>query len=212
MKIHNSLKSLAVPIESLAQDPANARTHSRKSIESIKSSLGRFGQLKPIVLHRNGTTILAGNGTWEAAKELGWQEIAATKTDLESSESVAFAIADNRTAELADWDQELLDAQLAELKLEGQDLAELGFFDLDELEGKEKDGEKPEVVFSEFVNESNNYVVIVFDNDIDWLQAQTHFDLESKTSRRANGKPWSTGIGRVIKGSTYLNKMQGEFE
>jgi len=131
--IHESLKPLAVSIDSLTPDPSNARKHDKRNIEAIKASLARFGQTKPIVLHSNGTTIIAGNGTWYAAKELGWTEIAAAKTNLDTAEAVAYGIADNKTAELAEWEddtlRDLMDALPDDLKLatgfEGDEIAQL---------------------------------------------------------------------------------------
>ena len=61
--------------------------------------------------------------------------------------------------------------------------------------------------FSEVLNECNQYVVLVFRNSVDWLNALTHFKLETKTSQRANGKAWSSGIGRVLDGARYLKKL-----
>ena len=66
----------------------------------------------------------------------------------------------------------------------------------------------PEIIFSEHLNEANNYVVLFFDNDIDWLQAQTHFDLKTVSSKRQNGKAWSSGIGRVVSGAKYLDNIK----
>ena len=131
--IHESLKPLAVSIDSLTPDPSNARKHDKRNIEAIKASLARFGQTKPIVLHSNGTTIIAGNGTWHAAKELGWTEIAAAQTSLDTAEAVAYGIADNKTAELAEWEddtlRDLMDALPDDLKLatgfEGDEIAEM---------------------------------------------------------------------------------------
>ena len=131
--IHESLKPLAVSIDSLTPDPSNARKHDKRNIEAIKASLARFGQTKPIVLHSNGTTIIAGNGTWHAAKELGWTHIAAAKTNLDTAEAVAYGIADNKTAELAEWEddtlRDLMDALPDDLKLatgfEGDEIAEM---------------------------------------------------------------------------------------
>lgn len=132
-EIHEALKPLAVSIDSLNPDPSNARKHDKRNIEAIKASLARFGQTKPIVLHENGTTIIAGNGTWHAAKELGWTEIAAAKTNLDAAEAVAYGIADNKTAELAEWEddtlRDLMDALPDDLKLatgfEGDEIADM---------------------------------------------------------------------------------------
>jgi site-specific DNA-methyltransferase (adenine-specific) len=131
--IHESLKPLSVSIDSLTPDPSNARKHDKRNIEAVKASLARFGQTKPIVLHANGSTIIAGNGTWYAAKELGWTHIAAAKTSLDTAEAVAYGIADNKTAELAEWEddtlRDLMDALPDDLKLatgfEGDEIAEM---------------------------------------------------------------------------------------
>ncbi len=129
-QIHKSLKPFAVDIESLQHDPVNARVHTKKNIAAIKSSLTRFGQVKPIVLHKNGKTVIAGNGTLVAARELGWKEIAVVKTSLEQAEATAFGIADNRTAELATWDDSVLDDLLASLD---QDLLMASGFDQSDI-------------------------------------------------------------------------------
>jgi ParB-like chromosome segregation protein Spo0J len=119
-----------VKIADLNLDPANARKHGPKNLAAIKSSLVRFGQQKPIVVDSNGI-VRAGNGTLEAAKDLGWSEIAIVRSDLANSEMTAFAIADNRTAELAEWDNDILAAELGGLAEDGFDMAELGFDEKD---------------------------------------------------------------------------------
>ncbi|TXH10774.1 MAG: hypothetical protein E6R03_15110 [Hyphomicrobiaceae bacterium] len=106
--IHPQLKSLAVPIDSVTPDPENARKHPQRNIESIKDSLRQFGQRKPIIVQKEGRIVRAGNGTLESAKALGWTEIAAIFVDEEELQAKRFAVADNRTAELAEWDFEQL--------------------------------------------------------------------------------------------------------
>ncbi len=127
--IAEPLRKLAVPTDSLTLDPANARTHSPKNLAAIKASLTRFGQRLPIVVQREGMIVRAGNGRVMAARELGWTHIAAVVCDDENIDAVAFAIADNRSAELADWDDAALAALLDELPAET--VADLGFDDDD---------------------------------------------------------------------------------
>ena len=100
-----------IAIEKLSNDPANARKHNDRNIEAIVGSLRRFGQQKPIVVDVSGV-VRAGNGTLEAARRLGWKDIDCVETQLKGSDAIAYAIADNRTAELADWDDDVLAAQL----------------------------------------------------------------------------------------------------
>jgi DNA modification methylase len=115
-------------IADLTLDPQNARQHDDKNLKAIMGSLKEFGQRKPIVITEAGT-IVAGNGTVEAAKRLGWLDIEVVKvpSDWTDAQVKAFAIADNRTAELANWNQEVLTSQLLELEAEGWELAEFGF-------------------------------------------------------------------------------------
>lgn len=113
--IAEALRPLAIPIESVNLDAANARLHPDKNIEAILRSLTRFGQRLPIVVQREGMIVRAGNGRVVAAKKLGWKHIAAVVVDEVSVEATAFAIADNRTAELATWDDDTLASLLQSL-------------------------------------------------------------------------------------------------
>jgi DNA modification methylase len=119
-----------VSISDLTPDPANARKHGERNLSSIIDSLRAFGQQKPIVVDRRGV-VIAGNGTLEAAKRLGWEEIAIVRTELDPTQATAFGIADNRTAELAEWDEEVLVSLLDSLDDETRDLLH---FDEKELE------------------------------------------------------------------------------
>ena len=127
------MKTERVPIDSVKLDPANVRRHGEKNLSAIKSSLSRFGQQKPIVVDADGI-VRAGNGTWTAAKALGWKEITVVRTDLKGSEATAYAIADNRTGELAEWDEDALAQTLAALQIEDEELALDTGFDAKEID------------------------------------------------------------------------------
>lgn len=117
--ISEGLVALAVDIDSLTPDPMNARLHPERNMESIRKSLMVYGQLKPIVVRKEGRIIVAGNGTWQAAKDLGWTKIAANFTSMTTGKAAGFGLADNRTAELAKWDIEMV-ARLDQLiQMEG---------------------------------------------------------------------------------------------
>ena len=115
-----------VAIESLTLDPNNARKHPEKNLEAIKGSLIRFGQQKPIVVDKQGI-VIAGNGTLAAARALGWTSIAVVESTLEKWNAMAYALADNRTAELATWDEEVLRDQIKALGDFDFPLPEIGF-------------------------------------------------------------------------------------
>ena len=122
-----------VPVGSLIPDPSNARKHSDKNLDAIKGSLAKFGQQKPIVVDRNNV-VIAGNGTLEAAKALGWETISINRSELEGTDATAFAIADNRSSELAEWDDDVLGKTLHGLREVDFDLGGIGF-DLSDLDG-----------------------------------------------------------------------------
>lgn len=124
------MKVRTVPLHELTPDPSNTRLHDDRNLDAIKASLDRFGQVKPIVV-TDSNVIVAGNGTYAAALDLGWASLqVVTIDDADPAALRAYAIADNRTAELAAWDHELLTEQLHELT---DDLLAATGFDLDEL-------------------------------------------------------------------------------
>lgn len=120
-------------VADLSNDPANARKHNEANIAAIVASLRRFGQQKPIVIDSNNV-VRAGNGTLEAARQLGWDSIQCVVTSLKGSDAIAYAIADNRTAELAEWDEGILGAQLNGLLSESEEIALAAGFTAEEIE------------------------------------------------------------------------------
>jgi len=102
----------------------NPRTHSKKQIRQIANSIERFGFNNPVLIDRAGG-IVAGHGRVEAAKLIGLENVPTIRLDdLTEDEVRAYVIADNRLAELAGWDREILAIEL-------QGLAELDIdFDL----------------------------------------------------------------------------------
>ncbi len=129
--MQNELKIEQVSISTLKPDPMNARRHDAKNLTAISNSLKRFGQRKPIVITGDGT-VVAGNGTLAAALQLGWTELACARVprNWTHEEIKAYALADNRTAELAEWDPSMLAEQLLELDAVGWDVSDLGFLAL----------------------------------------------------------------------------------
>ena len=122
-----------IAIADLSQDPANARVHPERNLAAITASLRRFGQQKPIVIDKSNV-VRAGNGTLQAAIAMGWDSINCVRTDLTGGDAVAYAIADNRTAELAEWDGDVLIATLEGLRQCDETALDAVGFNEDELE------------------------------------------------------------------------------
>lgn len=125
MSINADLLALARPIAWFKPDPKNARKHSTRNVKAIADSLRMFGQQKPVVALEDGT-VIAGNGTLEAAKSLGMPDLACV-VFADAEKARAFAIADNRTAELAEWDVDALTSSLKDLVESGVLIEDVGF-------------------------------------------------------------------------------------
>jgi DNA modification methylase len=101
-----------VPIHSLKAYEYNARTHSQKQIEQIARSIKNFGFTNPILINEQNT-ILAGHGRWEAAKKLGLKEVPIISfSHLDQNAQRAYILADNKLAEKAGWDKDILQIEL----------------------------------------------------------------------------------------------------
>ena len=103
-QIADDLTTLAYPIEKLKHLNGNPR---KGNVEAVKKSYKKFGQRKPIVATKDGE-VISGNHQLAAAKELGWNKIAVVFTDDDELTAKAFALADNRTADLGTYDDDLL--------------------------------------------------------------------------------------------------------
>lgn len=113
--IAEPLRHLARPVAELQLDPRNAKIHDAKSLDAIRGSLQEYGQTFPILVQAEGMIVRCGNGRLTAARQLGWTKIAAAVIAGRSEQEwQALAIADNRSAELARWDEQQLSKLLDE--------------------------------------------------------------------------------------------------
>lgn len=202
------MKIVKKKIKDLKPAEYNPRELTKKQYEDLKNSLTEFGVVEPVLVNINPNRlniVVGGHQRLRIWSEMGNEEIPCAVVNLPLEKEKELNIRLNKNGGQWDWD-------LLANNFDEADLIDWGFNADDVLkELTEEDAEEePEVKFSEYVGESNNYVVLTFDNDVDWLSAQTHFDLESVHSKRANGKPWSKGIGRVVNGAEYLKSLQSD--
>lgn len=186
------------------------------AVEFVANSIKEFGFKVPIVIDKNNE-IVAGHTRYKASIELGLEEVPCIiADDLNEEQIKAFRLADNKVSEKAEWNNELLFEELEDLDL---DMEEFGFNKIiEELEEElnEINNEEGEIEFTEYLNEEHNYIVLYFDNEVDWLQAESLFDIKQtyNLSTRKDGKisegMKAKGIGRVIKGREALNKILGD--
>lgn len=117
------------PVDRLRPYDRNARTHSPDQVAKIAASLAEFGFVNPILVDSTDG-IIAGHGRLMAARKLGLSEVPVIVLDhLTDAQRRAYILADNKLAELAGWDVDLLAAELTDLEAEGFDLEVAGFSD-----------------------------------------------------------------------------------
>jgi len=120
-----------IAVDAIKPNARNARTHSKKQIRQIADSITAFGFLVPILIDQGGL-IIAGHGRYAAAVLLGLKEVPVIRVEgLSEAKRRALALADNKIAENAGWDRELLATELPALAdiliVEGLDLSITGF-------------------------------------------------------------------------------------
>lgn len=181
-----------------------------EAVQYVANSIKEFGFKVPIVIDKNGI-IVAGHTRYRAAKQLGYSEVPCIiADDLTEDQVKAFRLADNKVSEFAKWDNKLLDFELFDIDM---DMSDFGF--ISKIE-EEVEYENPEIEFTEVLGEEHNYIVLYFDNEVDWLQAETLFGLKKvqNLSTRKDGyvsdgmKAYS--VGRVINGKKAIDKLIGD--
>lgn len=182
----------------------NSRVHDQKNINAIDASIDRFDWLQPIVVDKNGIIIM-GHGRLEAAKQLGLEEVPVLVADwLTENEVMAAREADNMSNDLSFFDMEKLNMNLEQIDWLDIDMTKFGFKLDDELDDIMSSEETiyPEMELKAF--ENWDYLVFVFDNQHDWLNALSLFNVEKVDAGYDGTK--KIGLGRVLRGCKLIEK------
>lgn len=204
-----------IKVEDIIPYENNPRKNA-EAVQVVMNSIAAFGIKQPLVLDKDHV-IVVGHTRFMAAKKLGYKELPCViAEDLTEDEIKGYRLADNRTNEYAQWDIELMNSELA--SIENLDMEQFGFdLKMDE-EAKKKEEEKGEVPFTEVLGEEHNYIVLYFDNEVDWLQAESLFNIQEvkNLSTRKDGVVKANmqrkGIGRVLRGNEALEKLRKHYE
>lgn len=183
------------------------------AVEYVANSIKEFGFRVPVIIDKDNV-VVAGHTRLKAADKLGIDVIPCIVADDLSEEKIkAFRLADNKVAEMAGWNGELLEAEIEDITI---DLEQFGFEMI--IDDIIKTNEKPEVEFTEVLGEEHNYIVLYFDNDIDWLQMESLLDIGEKKnlSTRRDGEIRKNmerrSVGRVFKGKEVLEMLREHYE
>ncbi len=116
-----------IELDKLVPYANNARTHSKAQIDQIAASIRAFGYMTPITIDENNT-ILSGHGRYYALQKLGIKKIPCMRVShLTENEKKAYIIADNKIALNAEWDEDMLKVDIADLEAADFDMDLLGF-------------------------------------------------------------------------------------
>lgn len=218
----------------LREAPYNPRRISHDQLERLGKSMKEFGDLSGIVVNVRTGLIVSGHQRrkrlepdWEIKKEpfidktgtvaMGhivtpWGLWTYREVDWSENKEKMANIAANKHGGV--FDEDKIAEELVALD-DGQNDMDLTGFDADELKevalggaGAGAGDEKGDVKFSEELGEENNYIVLKFSTETDWLQVQSLLKLDSVYSKRRNGKPWSKGVGRVVDGVTAIEQIR----
>lgn len=146
VKTKDNLKIEMLDIDSLKMYENNPRKND-EAVKYVENSIKEFGFKVPIIIDKN-KTIVAGHTRYKASKNLRLKSVPCLiADDLDDEQIKAFRLADNKVSEFSDWDQDLLDSELDDLKDLDIDMSDFGF-DLDDLDDDEHEiieDEVPEV-------------------------------------------------------------------
>lgn len=211
-----------IPLEDMKPNPKNPNRHPGDQVELLAKVIEAQGWRQPVKVSTRSGYIVSGHGRYEAALLLGCPVPVDFQDYPGEAEELADLLADNRIAELAEMDEKMLAEVFA--VIDGSDLSAdiAGYTDdvvlalVDAIDGDlEIVGEVP---FSEVLREEHNYIVLYFDNEVDWLQAESVFALETvkALATRTDGKIKEgherKGVGRVIRGAAALEAIRDAYK
>ena len=191
--------------------PRNPRKITKEKFDDLCESIKNSPEMKVLdeirVYPFNGRyVVISGNHRYKAYKKLGWENVLCKILPEDTPKEKLREYVMKENMHYAENDRSLLSTW---------NLKELADWRVPmSIKGK-KQVEQPEVEFTQVLDETHNYIVLYFDNDVDWLQAQTLFNIKpvkllstKKGANNVNGQ--KIGLGRVLRGSEVINRLLKE--
>lgn len=191
--------------------PKNPRKITREKFDALCESIKNSPEMKVLdevkVYPFNGRyVVISGNHRVKAYKKLGWENVLCKVLPEDTPKEKLREYVMKENMQYAENDDALLNLW---------DLKELANWRVPVKIKSKKTKEMPEVEFTQVLSESHNYIVLYFDDEVDWLQAQTLLELKPvrlmntvKGSDNVHAK--ETGIGRVLRGVDVFNRLLKE--
>lgn len=216
-------KLVYMPTDSIKPYPNNPRKN-EAAVEKVVKSISAYGFNSPIIVDKD-MVIINGHTRHKAAQRLGLAEVPVIiAADLDEQRVKAYRIMDNRAGEAAEWDDEKLLKEIVELLDSADNDLTIDFtgYDAEELskelglnltivEKKKKKKAQEEDGTEEFATElleEHQYLVLYFDNTLDWQVAKQFFALRSVRRNRTEMSRERKALGRVVSGAKFLQLMR----
>ena len=210
------LKEIAISLLSentgqIPDVPKNPRKITKEKFEALCESIKNSPEMKVLdeirVYPFNGRyVVISGNHRYKAYKKLGWENVLCKILPEDTPKEKLREYVMKENMHYAENDDSLLNLW---------NLKELADWRVPVKIKTKKQKEQPEVEFTQVLDETHNYIVLYFDNEVDWLQAQPLFDIKPvrllSTKRgedNVNGK--KLGLGRVLRGVEVINRLLRE--
>jgi DNA modification methylase len=206
------------PVERLIPYARNPRTHTEEQVAQIAASIAEFGFVNPVLVGADGI-IIAGHARVMAARKLGLAEAPVIVLDhLSEAQRRALVIADNRLAQNAGWDEEMLRVELEALREDDFNLALLGFEDA-EIESllAEQEGESAALTDEDAVPEAQE-TAVTLPGDV-WLLGDHRLLCGDSTQMETVEKVLAGGLADMVftdppynvnYGATMKDKLRGK--
>jgi ParB-like chromosome segregation protein Spo0J len=209
VKVTN-IKLRMMNIDDLVPAEYNPRADLKPSdpeYKKLKKSLQSYDYVEPIIWNEKTNRIVGGHQRLKVMKELGYEEIQVSVINVDEKKEKKLNIALNKIS--GDWDLEKLHLLLGEI--DPADFESIGFDEKEVSKIMDKfspmEGEAPEFEFTEELLEEHNYIVLYFDNTLDWQVAQDKFNIKSKHALDSKEGYVRKGTGRVIRGADILDRI-----
>ena len=202
-----------IPVSELSPMKDNAKKHPAWQIEKLVFSISTYSKdephlLQPLVVDEKNI-VLIGNGRLEAIKQLGWQTVEViVKDGLTEDQKRALAILDNKSISL-EWNEDILVKELPDL---ADKALETGFSEkeiqnllMKANKAMEQNVEQPTYDMTPQLYEKYDYILLFFDNEIDFLNASQLVGLKKMRDRMKNQK---VGLYRAVKGNDAIAKIK----
>ena len=198
------MKIVTKKIGDLIEAEYNPRQLTKEQFQQITDSIKRFGIVDPIIVNKNKerkNIIVGGHQRVKVAGSLGFKEIPCVEVDLTPDKERELNVRLNKNTGEWNWDELANHFDVSELIDWGFNDKDLSFFDLDGMTDEISDD--GEIEFAEELLLEHNYIVLYYDNPLDWEVAKEKYNLK-KVKSNVTEKSQKIGIGRVINGKDYL--------